>query len=339
MDLLLSGLGLAIWTAAEPFLPINIRGPHKTKRKELSHYLHLYTPCEQTSTSSRTLLIFVHGGHGQAGTIARPEEQPDMVSWSQVGQCFASNGYRTALVGYPLCPTPIVVRRAVIALCLIVAAALIGLYALLWWAFPSVLWVPVCVVVGTLIWTIWNGLFARLAPPVSRQTAGATLDSQIAAVIESFHRLQRLPPTRVVIVGHGHGALLATHAISRMGGYFSCAVFMGISGIYDLDIYRSAFREGLLRTAVDRFYLQPLGKWKPLDHLPLPDNTLILATYSRANSEVVQNQLYPLRDSLKTRPRDSPHQAMASPLGMGRGIHEVLAEDTRLAICRILSRL
>lgn len=344
-------------------------GGQRFSLTRLSEHLHLYTP-----TSARVnypVLVFVHGGHGQAGTILPKKEAGGALSYAPYARAWATNGVAVALVGYPLCRTPDRLVSAISALLFaaVVAVSLglaVATFHLMMWFFPG-FETRTRMIVALAVFGALHFLLARFAfgvvrrvAPVHLQRAGTTVDAQarvVASQIASLH--QHLGANhRLVVAGHSHGALLAALALGRDKPDY-VDTFVGIGGIYDAPAMARDW-SGLLGAVTRHCYLMPaFGTTNPdrlqalsPTHSPIRDSTRVWLVNGVGEYEVALAQSMSLMHSLTQcrQPRcsdrahcaDKSHdrrkdQALIGPIGMGHGMGLLCDQSTVIVLLKALS--
>lgn len=345
-----AALSLLVWSLFEPALgPFQMQpGTHAIKIKKPNNRLHIYCPSDietkkkATHVSSESLIIFVHGGHGQVGTILPPHECPGTVSWADVGRRYASNGYRIALVDYPLAATPPDVRKW-IASSILSLAAIFALVVLLlfyrWGSWFSIWTLPL---LGAWLFFTVQRAFEHLAPPVSLQRSDVTLQSQVSAVKDSFRILHKdYHAKKVIVMGQGHGVLLATRALASLGSSFDCSAFVSIAGISDLPAFGRGWFYSYGTRLVERAYVEPLiGKdysgWSDLTVTPLPnDATPLWILLNPCDPSPISHAMNPMMKKMNelrapdAPPRTTQYQSSSS---FGRGLASVTGEATAIVV-------
>lgn len=311
--------------------------------------LHLYTPVGD-GTDKSSVVAFIHGGHGQAGTILPPAQARGALSYSRVGHTYASQGITTALIGYPLCRTPDHVIRRYLWLGLAVAMVVATLFGVATWHVAPLDAQVARAIIATSIGMVSLAVCLLLSrrhlnrlAPVRLQTDGVNVDKQLAAVWKQLQALHaRLGPDRdIVVVGHSHGALLGALALGQYKPEFVKA-FVGIGGIYDLEQLRAGWT-GLSGAMATECYLKPVfGELTPARlssvspaNSPIRDETDVYLVNGYGESAVMMNQAKFLgRTLLQCRTPGCAHRAncqnekherrrplkLVGPVGMGHGL-------------------
>ena len=331
----------------------------------ITDHLHLYTPIK--ASPDAPVLVFVHGGHGQAGSILPARETGGALSYEPFARAWATNGVTIALVGYPLCKTPdrvLGMLQALLFICVTLVAAAFGALGYYYaWLFVSarghMAKLIIAIVVGLCAQIAGLACAARVVlrvAPVHLQTEGTTAEKQVtvvAAQIDALHR--HLGSARTLTVaGHSHGALLAALALGRTKPDY-VNVFVGIGGIYDMPALVREWR--WLSGAVARScYVMPvfgttsekrLQSLSPT-HSPIRDETQVWLVDGIGESQVLLDQGFHLMRSLaqcrergclnRVQCTDKAHerrkgQLMIGPIGMGHGMS--LLRDQRTAIALV----
>lgn len=311
---------------------------------KLGCYLHLYCP-DKIESSNSDVLVFVHGGHGQAGSIQPVGQSRSPISYAHLGSRYASNGFTTALIGYPLCKTPdhvvTAIWRSTLTCILFVMwlAALIArcLIHVSDWRFSLLFWLIVLLTATPIALLICDRWVDRVAP-TKAQTSGTTFEDQVKAVRAGIDLLiMHLGPTRqLVLMGHSHGALLATHVLGQHKTP-SVRCFIGVGGVYDPAVLLEHWPRWT-RWALRQIYLQPVfgaAVAEKLDafsvqHMTPKQPMQVVLIRGRGESSARLEQDYAFLRYLK----DAGHLSaiMTDPIGFGHGLSLLCAEETSALI-------
>lgn len=337
--------------------------------ERISEHLRLYTP--RPEKPDAPVMVFVHGGHGQSGTILPDTESGGALSYASFARSWVTNGVAIALVGYPLCPTPSRVMLWLQVLLFIVAMALTVAWGALGYKYAWLVTsadghvarlivataMAVCMNLGAIF--VCTKIALRVAP-THLQVAGTTAEKQATVVAEQIALLHEHlgSKRRLVVVGHAHGALLAALALGRNKPDY-VSVFVGIGGIYDLPALVREWR--FVSGAVARAcYVMPVfgtTSEKRLQSLsptnsPIRDETRVWLINGVGESDVLLQQGDHLMRSLaqcrelgcidRALCQNKMHERrkgllMIGPIGMGHGMSLLRDQRTSIALLKALN--